>query len=76
MDFVTNLPPSKNVYGKVYDSILIICDRFSKLVVYEPIRKTINAPTLAELLYRTIILKYGVLESFVTDRGIVFTSRY
>jgi hypothetical protein len=32
MDFVTGLPPSKNLNsGKDYDLILVIVDRFSKI---------------------------------------------
>ena len=33
MDFITDLPPS-NLEGKEVDSILVIVDRYSKMVVY------------------------------------------
>jgi len=76
MDFVTDLPPLKLVDRRVYNSILVIYDRFSKLVLYVPVNKTIDAPLLAEVLYYTVILKYGAPKSFVIDYGTVFTSRY
>jgi len=73
---VTDLFPSKLVDRRVCDSILVICDRFSKLVFYIPVNKTIDTPSLAEVLYYTVILKYGTPKSFVIDRGTVFISRY
>lgn len=76
MDFVTDLPPSLSFHGKVVDSVLVIVDRFSKLVRYIPCTKTIAARELAELIYVEIISKTGVPDSFVTDRGSVFTSKY
>jgi hypothetical protein len=48
MDFVTGLPPSKNLNdGEDYDLILVIVDRFSKIARYIPCYKTIDAPELA-----------------------------
>jgi len=73
---VTDLPPSKLVDRRVYNSILVIYNRFSKLVFYVLVNKTIDALSLAEVLYYTIILKYGTPKSFVIDRRTVFTSKY
>ena len=76
MDFVTDLPPSKTWEGKVVDSVLVVVDRFTKRVLYLPTTKKIDAPALADLIYREIVLYSGVPDSFVTDRGSVFTSGY
>jgi len=73
---VTDLPPSNSVDRRVCDSILVIYNRFSKLVFYIPVNKTMDAPSLAEVLYYTVILKYGTPKSFVIDRRTVFTSKY
>jgi len=73
---VTDLPPLKLVDRRVYNSILVIYNRFSKLVFYVPVNKTIDAPSLVEVLYYTVILKYGAPKSFVIDRRTVFTSKY
>jgi len=57
----------KLVDRRVYNSILVIYDRFSKLVFYVLVNKTIDTLSLAEVLYYTIILKYGTPKSFIID---------
>jgi hypothetical protein len=48
MDFVTGLPPNKNLNtDKDYNLILAIVDRFSKMAWYIPCHKTIDALELA-----------------------------
>jgi hypothetical protein len=48
MDFITSLPPNKNLNGSEnYNLILVIVDRFSKMAWYIPCHKTINALELA-----------------------------
>ncbi len=76
IDFIIDLPPSKIQGGKVVNSVLVIVDRFTKRVLYLPTTKDIDTPRLVDLIYREIILYGGVLDSFITDRGSVFTSRY
>lgn len=75
MDFITDLPPSKR-RGCVYDTILVIVDRYTKMVRYLPTQKTINAVNLAELFFEEIILRYGCPDGIVSDRGSVFTSGF
>jgi hypothetical protein len=49
MDFITGLPPSKNLNsGKDYDLILVIVNRFLKIARYIPCHKTIDALELAQ----------------------------
>ncbi len=50
MDFVTGFPISANCKGDSYDSILVIIDRLTKMVYYEPIKVTIDGPDLAEVI--------------------------
>lgn len=75
MDFITDLPPSERK-GRVYDSILVVVDRYTKMPRYIPTNKTINAIQLEELFMKEIILRYGAPEGIVTDRGSVFTSAF
>ena len=75
MDFVTGLPPSK-YRGKVYDAILVVVDRFTKMVRYLPTTTTIDAAELAELFYAEIVCRYGTPAGVVSDRGSLFTSAY
>jgi transposase InsO family protein len=75
MDFIVDLPPSTR-NGRVYDSILVIVDRFTKMAIYIPCNKTCTAEELADIFYEEIICKYGVPQGIVSDRGSVFTSAY
>ena len=75
MDFITDLPPSKRK-DCVYDAILVVVDRYTKMARYLPTTKTINAIELADLIFEEIILKFGALDGIVSDRGSVFTSAY
>ena len=44
MDFVTGLLLSADWKSDNYDSILVIVNRLTKMVYYEPIKVTIDAP--------------------------------
>jgi hypothetical protein len=49
MDFVINLPLSL-FRGKVYDSILIVINKYSRIVQFISYNKNIDAPELAEII--------------------------
>lgn len=55
MDFITDLPLSKR-NGAVYDVILVVVDRYTKMVQYLPVTKKINALQLEKLIYKEIFL--------------------
>ena len=76
MDFVTDLPISTDWKGENYDSILIIVDRLTKMVHYEPVKVTIDAPGLAEVIIDVVVRHHGLPDSIVTDRGSLFTSKF
>ncbi len=76
MNFVTGLPISTDCKGDSYDSILIIVDRLTKMVYYEPVKVTIDALGLAEVIIDVVVRHHGVLESIVTDQGSFFTSKF
>ena len=75
MDFVTKLPPSKRA-GIVYNSILVIVDRFTKIARYLAIKKTITAEELRELFFFKIAYRFGIPAGVVSNRGLVFTSTF
>ena len=75
MDFITGLPPSKR-RGCVYDAILVIVDRYTKMARYITTTKTVTAVELAELFYEEVICRFGVPKGAVSDRGSVFTSAF
>ncbi len=76
MDFVTGLPILADWKGDSYDLILVIVDRLTKMVHYVPVKVTINALGLAEVIIDVVVHPHGVPESIVTDRGSFFTSKF
>ena len=76
MDFVTGLPISTNWKGDSYDSILVIVDWLTKMVHYEPVKVTIDAPGLAEVILDVVVWHHGLPDSIVSDRGLLFTSKF
>ena len=75
MDFITGLPPSKR-RGCIYEAILVIVDRYTKMARYITTTKTVTAVELAELFYEEVICRFGVPKGAVSDRGSVFTSAF
>ena len=76
MDFVTGLPISTNWKGESYDSILVIVDRLTKMVHYEPVKITINAPGLAKVIINVVVWHHGLPDLIVSDRGSLFSSKF
>ncbi len=76
IDFVTGLPVSTNWKGETYDSILLIVDRLTKMVHYEPVKVTTDAPGLAEVIIDMVVRHHGLPDSIVSDRRSVFNSKF
>ena len=55
IDFVTGLPISTDWNSDSYDSILVILDQLTKMVYYEPVKITIDAPGLAEVILDVVV---------------------
>ena len=70
------LPQSADWRGDSYDSILVIVDRLTKMVHYEPVQTTITAPALVEVILNVVVRHHGLPDSIVSDRGSVFTSKF
>ncbi|KAF4546986.1 Transposon Tf2-5 polyprotein-like protein 3 [Elsinoe fawcettii] len=75
MDFITDLPPSKLGAG-VFDAILVIVDRYSKMSIYVPTTKKCTSVELADVLRDHVVRHFGVPRGIVSDRGSVFTSAF
>ncbi len=76
MDFVTDLPISADWKDDRYDLILVIIDRLTKMVHYIPIKVTINASGLAEVIINVVVRHHGISESIVMDQSSLFTSKF
>jgi transposase InsO family protein len=72
MDFITGLP----ITEKRYDSVLVVVDKFSKLVHYIPTHKEVTAPEVAQLFLDNIVKHHGLPRSIVSDRDSKFTSKF
>jgi len=75
MDFITDLPPSKRREG-VYDAILVVMDRYTKMAIYQPTTKTATAADLADLFVEAVVSRFGTPKGIVSDRGSLFTSNF
>ena len=76
MDFVTGLPLSSDWKGDNYNSILVIVDQLTKMVHYKPVKVTINAPGLVEVIIDVVVQHHGLPDSIISDRGAIFTSKF
>ena len=76
MDFITGLPILTNWKEDSYDSILVIVDQLTKIIHYKPIRVTINAPSLAEIIIDMVVRHHGLSGSIVIDQGSFFTLKF
>ena len=72
MDLITDLPPSH----RGYDAMVVWQDRMGKLLTVRACTKDINAVELAELFFDTIVCRFGLPKSIVSDRDPRFTSMF
>ena len=64
MDFVRGLPMSR----KQHDYLYVVVDRFSKMCILMPCKKTIIAEQTVELYFQHVWVHYG-LPTFIVSEG-------
>jgi len=69
VDFITKLLVSKG-----HDSILVVCDRFSKMSHFVAITEKTTAEGLARLFRDNVWKLHRLLESVISDRGLQFAA--
>jgi len=69
VDFITKLLVSKG-----HDSILVVCDRFSKMLHFVATTEKMMAEGLARLFRDNVWKLHGLLESVISDRGPQFAA--
>ena len=75
IDFMSGVPLSMR--GEVvYDAILVIVDRYSKMALYFPVTKTVKAADIADILIDSVFTRFGFPNGIVSDRDPRFTSDF
>lgn len=75
MDFITELPPSR-MNGVVYDAILVVVCRLTKMAHYIPARGDWDGVDLAQAWIREVIRLHGVPKRVISDRGPLMNAKY
>ena len=76
MNFITDLLSSKDYNETVYNAVLIMFDRLTKMTHYTVIRKDIDIFTLTELFLYKYVRLYEISDNLIIDWETVFTSKY
>ena len=76
MGCVTGLPVSKNWKIETYNSIFVIADCPTRTVYYEPVKVTIDAPDLAEVIIDMVIWPQGLPHLIISDQRPVFNLKF
>jgi len=64
-NFITKLPLAQG-----YNAILVVCDRFSKIVYFIATTEKTSAEELTKLFQDQVWRLHRLLESIVSDRGV------
>jgi hypothetical protein len=72
MDLITDLPQT----SAAHDSILVVVDRLSKMVVLEPTQKQCTAKQVAAMFNRRVLGVFGCPKTLITDRDPRFMAQY
>jgi hypothetical protein len=73
MDFIIDFPLSL-FREKVYDSILVVINKYSRIVQFIFYNKNMDAPELTEIIKNQIFKYFNLFSLCVTDKGILFIS--
>lgn len=76
MDFIIKLLVFWNWKNNIYDSILVIIDQLIKMIYYEPVKVTIDAPSLAEVIINIVMQYYNLPDSIITNWVLLFISKF
>ncbi len=75
LDFIIGLLLSR-FRGKVYNSILVIINKYIKIAYYILIIKEINTIKLVELFILYIVKDFKILAGIMLNKGLIFISKF
>src|SRR5882724_4053454 len=71
MDFIEGLPMSNG-----YDMILVVVCHLTKMALFIPTFRDINAEDLARIFLSQVFVKHGTPTDIVSDQGKLFISQF
>ena len=60
----------------IYNVILMIINRFIKMIKYLFIKIIIDVVTLTKVFYNKIIYRYNILNDIINDRDFIFINNF
>jgi len=77
VDFIVRLPASQEPTAEeMYDGIMVVVDRFSKMGHFIPYKETFSATDIAYLMTRNVFAYHRLSETITSDRDSLFTSNF
>ena len=76
MDFMTDLPLSADWKNNSYNSILNIIDCLIKIMHYKPVKVTINASGLIEIIINMVLRHHGLLNFIIIECKAIIMSKF
>jgi hypothetical protein len=73
MNFIINFSLSL-FRRKIYDSILIVINKYSRIIQFIPYNKDMDVPKLTEIIKNQNYKYFDLFSSCVIDRGTLFIS--
>jgi hypothetical protein len=76
-DFIQGLPPSRDsLTNTIYDEILVITCKFTKVAIIEPWNSKWSTKELEQVYNRRVFSQYGIQTKHICDRDRLFSSKY
>ena len=75
MNFVMKLSLNKK-RDVVYDSILIIINRYIKMIKYVSIIKKVDVAKLTKMFFKKIILRFDMSNEIINDKKFMFINAF